>query len=232
MVSYRHGAAMTGRLCDSGNSTARDRDVSFTESIKTCFQKYIDFSGRASRSEFWWFALFNFIVSVALALLTPVAPPLAPPLASLQGIFILVVLLPSLTAAVRRLHDSGRSGWWALLPLATPVAGAILGGVLAWATVDPEPTGIMWDAQTIAVFLYGLAGVILGWIGWVFGAAVLSDPAQRPWTQPLRPRPVATAAGRGRLRLYSPEPTKRAIANGRFSQCQRNLQPFRTAAGA
>ena len=74
--------------------------MSFAESIQTCFNKYIDFSGRASRSEYWWFALLGFGLSFI-----PV----------IGWILRLVILLPSLAVQVRRLHDMNRSAWWLLL---------------------------------------------------------------------------------------------------------------------
>ena len=90
--------------------------MSFTESIKTCFEKYIDFSGRASRSEFWWFFLFRFIVG----LITGLIP-------FLGGIIALALLLPGLAVTSRRLHDTNRTGWWMLLPIGAMAAGAFLG---------------------------------------------------------------------------------------------------------
>ncbi len=74
--------------------------MTFADSIKTCFNKYIDFSGRASRSEYWWFALLGFGLSFI-----PV----------IGWILRLVILLPSLSVQVRRLHDMDRSAWWLLL---------------------------------------------------------------------------------------------------------------------
>ena len=95
--------------------------MSFTESIKTCFQKYIDFNGRAGRPEFWWFALFSLIVSAALSIVALVAFFLT----FLEWIFALVMLLPSLAVTVRRLHDTNRPAWWLLL-LVPPV------GFIGW----------------------------------------------------------------------------------------------------
>ena len=74
--------------------------MSFSESIEACFNKYINFSGRASRSEYWWFALLGFGLSFI-----PV----------IGWILRLVILLPSLAVQVRRLHDMDRSAWWLLL---------------------------------------------------------------------------------------------------------------------
>lgn len=77
--------------------------MTFGQSIKTCFSKYVTFSGRATRSEFWWFSLFSFIV-------------LWIPFVQFLG-FLLI--LPSWAVAVRRLHDVGKSGWnllWTIIP--------------------------------------------------------------------------------------------------------------------
>ena len=95
--------------------------MTLTESIKTCFQKYIDFSGRASRSEFWWFVLFTFVASVALSVMG-LAEPL---LIFLQWIFSLLVLLPSLAVMARRLHDTNRTAWWLLLHLVSGLGVAL-----------------------------------------------------------------------------------------------------------
>lgn len=79
--------------------------MTFADSIRTCFAKYADFNGTASRSEFWWFMLFVFLVGAALSLLST----------TLCGLFYLAVLLPELAVGARRLHETGRSGWWQLL---------------------------------------------------------------------------------------------------------------------
>jgi uncharacterized membrane protein YhaH (DUF805 family) len=79
--------------------------MTFAESIRTCLTKYVDFNGTASRSEFWWFMLFVFIVAVALSLIS----------ATIAGLFQLAMLLPCLAVGARRLHDTGKSAWWLLL---------------------------------------------------------------------------------------------------------------------
>jgi len=89
--------------------------VTFAESIRTCFSKYVDFNGVASRSEFWWFILFVFLASLVLSFIS----------STLTNIFGLAVLLPELAVGARRLHDTGRSGWWQLL-LLVPVIGLIV----------------------------------------------------------------------------------------------------------
>ena len=85
-------------------------------------KKYADFSGRARRAEFWWFWAVNLGVWVVLAILSGISDTLGNLLA---GIYWLAILVPSLAVAVRRLHDTNKSGWWLLIAL-VPVVGAII----------------------------------------------------------------------------------------------------------
>ena len=89
--------------------------MNFQESIQTCFKKYADFSGRASRPEYWWFALFLVIASLVLGAVSD----------WLGLIFALGTIVPSIAAATRRLHDTNRSGWWQLIAF-IPLIGAIV----------------------------------------------------------------------------------------------------------
>jgi uncharacterized membrane protein YhaH (DUF805 family) len=93
--------------------------MTFGESIKTCFSKYADFEGRATRSEFWWWALFVTLVSAATGVVSDV----------LSGVFSLAVLLPYLAVGARRLHDTDRSGWLQLIGL-IPLIGWVL--LIVW----------------------------------------------------------------------------------------------------
>jgi len=93
--------------------------MTFGESINTCFKKYATFDGRASRSEYWWFFLFTFLVSMATGIVSE----------TLSGLFSLAVLLPSLAVGARRLHDTDRSGWFLLLWI-IPIVGWIV--LLIW----------------------------------------------------------------------------------------------------
>jgi len=81
--------------------------MTFGESVSTCLHKYVDFNGRAARSEYWWFFLFCVLVDLGAYILTETFG---------TRLFIVLSLialwLPLLAAAVRRLHDAGMSGWW------------------------------------------------------------------------------------------------------------------------
>jgi len=81
------------------------------EAVKTCLKKCIDFTGRARRSEYWWFVLFTVIVSSAFSFGGGFLPFL-----SYVGLGCsLLLTIPQLSALTRRLHDTGRSGWWVLI---------------------------------------------------------------------------------------------------------------------
>lgn len=87
-----------------------------------CLKQYADFSGRARRKEFWMFALINAIVGFCLALIGRLIGNVFGIVVS--SLYSLAVLLPALAVTVRRLHDTGRSGWWILIAL-IPVIGAL-----------------------------------------------------------------------------------------------------------
>ena len=81
--------------------------MNFGQAISSCLSKYATFSGRASRSEFWWFFLFQILISTAASMLGDV----------IAGLVSLGLLLPALAVGTRRLHDIGKSGWWQLIML-------------------------------------------------------------------------------------------------------------------
>ncbi len=98
--------------------------MGFIQAIESGFKNYFKFSGRASRSEFWYFVLFCFLAGiVANAIDRFVLPGFALHVGpggkipvGIAGLgFALVVFFPRLTLAVRRLHDKGKSGWWLLI---------------------------------------------------------------------------------------------------------------------
>lgn len=111
--------------------------MSFTEAISSGFRNYATFGGRARRSAYWWWALFAALVgtaagvvdsSLGLATETGGGP--------LTGLVSLALLLPGLAVGARRLHDTGRSGFW-LLMLLVPVAGPVV--LLVFFVLDSQP---------------------------------------------------------------------------------------------
>ena len=95
--------------------------MSFTDAIRDGFSKYVTFSGRSSRSAYWWWYLFGILVLVAsLAIDYALGAG-----GILYVLVALAMLLPNLAVLVRRLHDAGHSGWWLLIGL-LPLIGAIV----------------------------------------------------------------------------------------------------------
>jgi uncharacterized membrane protein YhaH (DUF805 family) len=106
----------------------------------TCMKKYVDFSGRARRKEYWMFYLFNMIFAIAAVILYTIlgiaSEDLAFGVRVLYGLFAFATLLPTLSATVRRLHDVGKSGWWVLISL-IPLIGTIW--LLVLIVTDSQP---------------------------------------------------------------------------------------------
>ena len=92
--------------------------MNFQTSVKTCFSKYATFSGRASRSEYWFFYLFTIIASIVTWIIdTMLLGYSAEDTGAISLIFQIIIILPSIAVGARRLHDIGKSGWWQLLIL-------------------------------------------------------------------------------------------------------------------
>ncbi|MCL1046477.1 MULTISPECIES: DUF805 domain-containing protein [Shewanella] len=90
-------------------------------------KNYINFKDRARRKEYWFFVLFNLIAGIVLGLIDNMTGTLSPETGYglLSGIYSLLVFLPGLGVTVRRLHDTGRTGWWILIGL-IPLIGALV----------------------------------------------------------------------------------------------------------
>jgi uncharacterized membrane protein YhaH (DUF805 family) len=129
--------------------------MTFKDAVKTCFRKYFTFSGRASRSEYWWFTAFcaagGFVSAFVESFInaasgTPDGPTL------LSGAFNLVTFIPTLSAGWRRMHDTGRSGLFLLYPLIAMVGFGTFVAMFA----DP----VMLNETPEALF-QGLFGIIV-----------------------------------------------------------------------
>jgi uncharacterized membrane protein YhaH (DUF805 family) len=105
--------------------------MSFGEAIRDGFTKYATFSGRSSRSAYWYWILFYVLVAIGASILDAIAG---------TGVIMILVwlgfFLPNLAVLVRRLHDTDRSGWWVLIGL-VPLIGAIV--LIVFACIDSGP---------------------------------------------------------------------------------------------
>ena len=109
-------------------------------SVRTCLTKYADFNGRAARPEFWWFVVFWIVVMAVTGLISRY----------INGIAGLALLLPGLAAGSRRLHDTGKSGWFQLLGF-IPFVGALIVLYLMAQPTDPAANG--WGSPPKAALL-------------------------------------------------------------------------------
>ena len=108
------------------------RQLSFSEAVtKALTVNYCNFEGRASRSEYWWFFLFNFIAGLVIGAVFVWSETLE---YLVSGLFSLAMLLPGLGLSVRRLHDTGRSGWWIFINV-IPLIGQL---IYLYFTVQPS----------------------------------------------------------------------------------------------
>lgn len=105
-------------------------DMNLFQAVQACFRRYFDFQGRSSRAEYWWFVLFNLLLSIVTAgfdiLVLGVSSDGFLPANTTASI---ITLVPGVAVSVRRLHDVGRSGWWIFI--AFTVVGLI--PLLYWA---------------------------------------------------------------------------------------------------
>jgi uncharacterized membrane protein YhaH (DUF805 family) len=114
--------------------------MNFGEAIKSGFSNYVTFSGRTSRSAYWYWVLFGVLVAMVSGILDTAISPLAEP-APIGAVTSLILFLPGLAVSVRRLHDLDRTGWWILI--AFTIVGIIL--LLVWdcmkGTIGPNRYG-------------------------------------------------------------------------------------------
>lgn len=138
-------------------------NVSFGEAFKRFWKNYANFSGRATRSEYWWWFLANFLITSAAALIP-----------FLNIVWGLVTLVPSFALVFRRMHDVGRSGAW----IFAPVAGFVLLGIGSAAAAARE-------AGAAAQILVVLGALVSGGFGiFVFVCTLLdSRPGKNEYGQ-------------------------------------------------
>ncbi|MBI1349563.1 MAG: DUF805 domain-containing protein [Actinomycetales bacterium] len=138
--------------------------MSFTESVRTCFNKFGTFEGRATRSEFWWFYLFVILVGmvfyVPILILTVIGTATDGNGGAVSGVFtvltvifwivwilfMIALYIPTLAVGCRRLHDRGQSGWLQLL-LLVPCGNIVL--IVLWA-LEGTPGDNMYGPKPVS----------------------------------------------------------------------------------
>ena len=131
--------------------------MSMMEAVKNVFQNYATFSGRARRSEYWYFCLFNLLVSLGISVLVGIGTAvggekLGTVIGALSYIYALAVFIPGLAVCWRRLHDTGRSGGYYFMGL-IPLVGVIL--LIVWLCQDSQPGDTQYGPNPKGMGGYG-----------------------------------------------------------------------------
>ena len=160
--------------------------MNFQTAIRSGFQNYTNFKGRASRAEYWWWALFTLIVQIVTSGQNAIG-----------DLISLAILLPSVAVTIRRLHDTNRRGWWFVLPISSLglafIAFIAFAVSTAFSLVDPSE----WDTQNlfdgmsfIAILIIALAlisAVVTGVANFVF-TLLQGDAGENRFGPPPPPR--------------------------------------------
>lgn len=148
--------------------------MTIQESVRTCIRKYADFSGRATRAEYWWWVLATLLVGFALGAVDGFVNSISgyKTISPFSFIFGIAVLLPDLAVTCRRLHDIGKTGWWQFVWFALAFLGAIplivgviifvvsgFAGVGGWTNGDWEA-----DSRGIIALVVGILVSLLVWL--------------------------------------------------------------------
>jgi uncharacterized membrane protein YhaH (DUF805 family) len=166
--------------------------LSFVDSIKSGFRNYVTFRGRASRSEYWWWTLFAFLVQAVTAGVDD----------TFNLIATLGLFLPGLAVNVRRLHDTNRRGWWLVWPIVAIVVAVVSFLLFVGTAALDLANADEWDlegslngAPVIFILIAGAALVValgLGIANLVF-TLLKSDPQMNRFGPPPPPKSLADA---------------------------------------
>lgn len=107
-----------------------------------CLKNYVNFSGRARRKEYWFFTLFCMLIGIAFGILKGLAGDAAVIISLINLLVSIALILPGIAVTVRRLHDTGRSGWWYLLVFT--IVGII--PLIIWFCANTDPKANKWGA--------------------------------------------------------------------------------------
>ncbi|WEV53144.1 DUF805 domain-containing protein [Bifidobacterium sp. ESL0704] len=216
------------------------------EAVKRFFLNYVRFSGRASRSEFWWSYLFYVVVNIVIMIID--RGVLHETNSFLDSIWALAVLVPWIAISIRRLHDSGKSGWWILLPGGLTVAGFIVFAFIA-ITAGLGVSSVMGSSMNAmgAVSAGAAGGVVLGAIifllcllaGFIIGLIFMvqgpkpegarfdepiaqAAPASGQFTQPMNQE---AAAGNQYGQQFAQQPVQQHPFNAQNPQYGNSVNP-------
>lgn len=138
--------------------------MTFVDAVKSGFQNALKFSGRSRRPDYWWFFLFAFAGAFVLSLVDALI--FGEGRAVLARVFQIVVFVPFLAVAWRRLQDTGKPGWWVLIPSAIVTVSAIVAGSvgrqLLGQLADGSAAPMMTGSQAGFLLVLSLAQIVAG----------------------------------------------------------------------
>jgi uncharacterized membrane protein YhaH (DUF805 family) len=127
--------------------------MTFTQAVGAVLSKYATFSGRARRAEYWWFYAFTILVAFAASVVDDALSTVVDNDSGIVGtVTSLALLLPTLALTARRLHDTGRTGWWMLLPVIPCLATVVVGTATLFAST-PAALVVLFVACALATLL-------------------------------------------------------------------------------
>lgn len=156
--------------CPNCGKRLRPADFGFVASVQSVFAQYASFKGRATRSEYWWFYLFTIIVSFALSFVLEIMRVPEATVLTINILYSLALLLPSMAVGVRRLHDIGRSGYWLLIPMSAYIILPICGAALYFSMMttgsiaSPLSMALLGLILTYCLALIGFCIFFLVWL--------------------------------------------------------------------
>jgi uncharacterized membrane protein YhaH (DUF805 family) len=202
--------------------------INFGKAIERFFKKYVVFSGRASKSEFWWAMLFLILVNMAFSLLSNLTNSNGF-IGFLSSAWSIAVLIPTISIGVRRLHDTNKPGLLLLLPYGLIVVGmiiAIVGGIgtffFGLASVGGNRSAAAAAGSGVIAILFAVLLILAGFIVYVVLMCMSTDPAGARFDRAQVPamNPMAPAAPMNAQQMQQQYPTQQPYAQAEQQQAQ------------
>jgi len=154
--------------------------MNFFTAIKNVFSKYADFTGVASRPEYWWWWFFTVIAAVALGSTSGNAGDASTTVNGIAGAWSLGTFIPTFAVTWRRYHDSGLSGKWLLMTYILPIVLLIVGIVIAFPVIKQEldMNGTVTAAALPSLIAAAAVPILGGLAIWIFNFVVLLRPSK------------------------------------------------------
>ena len=167
--------------------------MTFTQAVRSVLSSYATFSGRAQRSEYWWFYLFTILVAIMTSVIDAVLDTAFNNDIGIVGtITSLALLLPTLAVTARRLHDTGRTGWWMLIFVIPLGASIVVGFAAVFAIAFSTDANSTPEVAAIALLAVCLLLLIAGTITMIVFLCRDSNPEANKYGPSPKPHTLPT----------------------------------------